>query len=474
MNEEKIRKDIRKILIESLDEVHLTLGGKYVPFESEECYRDLANRITDAEAQRNCCDRGTAARMHYNGLLAILRQKSKKHPNHFEKKIKIYENKYSSLLKEATIYSSLIQPFEDILKAGKLTFFTLLSDLWMNLKIIFTLDPKKIQKIKSDYEASQKKLEKKWEPILKRVEVGLENPDLQLMAMLYAPTLWANAFAYDWSQDKIKKLFSSGEEKTVSDLKNKKLNSGSSKKRNFDVDYQTFKSIFIESHQLNNKILMEKNENIDNVLNDFLKENKSDLEEFSQSIENFVSAYEELKDNEILLKKMIDSQNYTDLIKMIDNFNFSNDELKKNILKIIEESYNKSQIELANLNQDSAKAFKNSMIGSQLISKYNLDDEKSKNFEIDDEQLKKDINGLKPIDDKELKIAAEKKFLIEIKNKIKEEFLPIIIQQKEQAKKEFKSNLSFLESTEEELKKVFKDYPDFLNFLINTKNYYKI
>jgi len=472
MNEDKIKQDIRNLLIESLDEVHLTLRGKYVPYESNDCYLDLKRRIEDAEMQRNCCDRGTAARMHYNGLLSLLRNKIKKHPLHLNL-INIQENK-SRILNEATIWSSLIEPFNDIWKAGKLTFFTLLSDLWMNLKIIFTLDPKKIQKIKSDYEASQKKLEKKWEPILKRVNAGLENPDLQVMALLYSPTLWANKFAYDWSKDKIKKLFSSDEEESTSDVKNKKPNSGTSKKRNFDVDYETFKSIFIESHQLNNKLLIEKNENIDNVLNDFLKENKSDLEEFSKSIENFVSAYEELKDNEILLKEMIQSQSYTDLIKTIDGFNASDEELKKNILKIIEESYNKSQIELASLNQDSAKAFKNAMIGSQLISKYKLDDEKSKNFEIEDQQLKKDIDNLKPIDEKELKNAAEKKFLIEIKNKIKEEFLPIIIQQKEQAKKEFENNLSFLEASESDLKEVFNGYPDFLNFLIKTKNYYKI
>jgi hypothetical protein len=486
MGEEEVRQNIRKLLIESLDEVHLTLSGKYVPIDSKECYRDLLSRIADAEAQRNCCDRGTAARMHYNGLLAILRQKAKKHQMHYHNKLNIQENYEikSLILNEATIWSSLIQPFGDILKAGKLTFLNFLSDLWTNIQIMTTLDPKEIEKIKSDYENKQKKFEKKWEPILKRADAGLQNPDLQVMMMLYSPTLWANKFAYNWSKDKIKKIFFDEDDaESDSTTKSKQDNKKKKSRKYYDDSYQSFKSLFENFSGANEKILLEEKESKDVLLQKFVEQNKSDLEQYNEIIVELIQNFDSrFKTIEQFSKEIEQSNNYEDLKKTIENFDFSKDpksnidyeELRKNILKILEDSYNKSRNELASLEQPGGKALKNAVVGSQLIKQYNLDDDQSKKFEISDDQLKKDIKKLKPIDTKTLQDAADNQFFTLVKKDIKEKLMPSLNNLKQSIAKEIQEQLPFLKNSESDLKEIFKEFPEFLNFLIDKKNYYKI
>jgi hypothetical protein len=437
------------------------------------------NRIADAEAQRNCCDRGTAARMHYNGLLAILRQKSKKHPNHFEKKIKIYENKYSSLLKEATIYSSLIQPFEDILKAGKLTFFTLLSDLWMNLKVFTTFDIKEIEKIKSEYEQNQKKLQKKWDPILKRVDAGLMNPDLQVMFMLYSPTLWANKYAFDWSKSKIKKVFSE-ENETEESYSNKSKKNTKSSKKDYDAFYQNFKSIFMESLILNKNILMEKSEDfsIDQFLSNFVKNNRKDLEEMNENIVQFIKPLDlRVKNIEKLIKDIENTKNYDELKQTIENFNFLKEDssvdyekTRKEILISLESAYQKSISELID-----SKDFKNNLIGKKFLNQYGIDVEKSKNLEIESEKIKKDLHNIKEINVEDIKKSANEQFISTFKKGLIDKFIPDFEELKNETSKVIKNELGFLqEAKESDLKEIFNDFPDFLNSLISIKNYYKI
>ena len=63
-----------EILCES-DEKHVCMNGRSVKMGSSSCLKDLERRILDAGVSRDSCDMRSDARLHYNGLLKILRRK---------------------------------------------------------------------------------------------------------------------------------------------------------------------------------------------------------------------------------------------------------------------------------------------------------------------------------------------------------------------------------------------------------------
>jgi hypothetical protein len=202
MNEQILRKNLKEALIESLQDVHRTLDGKYVPFDDAICYKDLLRRIADAEEQRNCCDRGTAARMHYNGLLAILRQKVKKHPLHVNVQVKLHlENKKS--LNEATLFSTFVQPLSDVFETAKMSTLEALSAVWMTLRGLITFDPAKLDALKKAHEGRVEALENRYKDVLERTNASLTSPDAMVTSMLFAPNLFSTMLARDWSVEKI-------------------------------------------------------------------------------------------------------------------------------------------------------------------------------------------------------------------------------------------------------------------------------
>lgn len=84
MDREYLKRRLRALLRESLGDVetHTTMSGSKVPYGCKECYLDLINRLQDAMNHRDQCPRGTADRVHYNGLLGIYRGKIRRHPLH--------------------------------------------------------------------------------------------------------------------------------------------------------------------------------------------------------------------------------------------------------------------------------------------------------------------------------------------------------------------------------------------------------
>ncbi len=57
------------------DEKHRCMNGRSVKIGSKACVQDLEKRIADAVTTRDACDLRSDARLHYNGLLKILRRK---------------------------------------------------------------------------------------------------------------------------------------------------------------------------------------------------------------------------------------------------------------------------------------------------------------------------------------------------------------------------------------------------------------
>ena len=79
MNRAILKRRIRDILVETLTadsvETHRCVDGKVVPMDTPRCVKDLEYRIEDAAADRDACVTRTDARVHYNGLLNVLRRK---------------------------------------------------------------------------------------------------------------------------------------------------------------------------------------------------------------------------------------------------------------------------------------------------------------------------------------------------------------------------------------------------------------
>lgn len=77
-----LKQRIRRVVTEVLSqnepmEYHRCVSGKMVPMDSLKCVNDLEFRIEDAAADRDACKTRTDARVHYNGLLKVLRRKLK-------------------------------------------------------------------------------------------------------------------------------------------------------------------------------------------------------------------------------------------------------------------------------------------------------------------------------------------------------------------------------------------------------------
>jgi hypothetical protein len=268
VNEERIRRDIKNILMESLDEVHLTLRGKYVPFESKECYLDLASRIADAEAQRNCCARGTAARMHYNGLLSILRQKSKKHPL----RSSMISESNRGLNEAATLFSTFVQPLTDVFKTAKMAALQSLSAVWMMFRSLLAFDPEKLKALNEEHDKRVETVEKQYADVLKRTNASLTEPDASVAFMLFAPKLWSSIYAKEWTVDRIDNItyaYKSIEGKGQKEKASKEINSN----KKINDSYLTFKSLF-------------ENKNFQNEDPNFIFENEKQKEQNSEELMN--------------------------------------------------------------------------------------------------------------------------------------------------------------------------------------------
>ena len=72
----RLRKLISEIAsVEEPVELHRCVSGEMVPLDTPECVEDLQFRIDDAAADRDACSTRTDSRVHYNGLLKVLRRK---------------------------------------------------------------------------------------------------------------------------------------------------------------------------------------------------------------------------------------------------------------------------------------------------------------------------------------------------------------------------------------------------------------
>ena len=79
MNRIRLKQRLRRIIAEAIEidpgEIHQCIDGSKTTLDSPKCVTDIQYRIEDAAASRDACSTRTDARMHYNGLLNVLRRK---------------------------------------------------------------------------------------------------------------------------------------------------------------------------------------------------------------------------------------------------------------------------------------------------------------------------------------------------------------------------------------------------------------
>jgi len=79
VNRFHLKRRLRKIIAEAVDidptEIHRCIDGDEVTLDSPKCITDIQYRIEDAAASRDACKTRTDSRVHYNGLLRVLRRK---------------------------------------------------------------------------------------------------------------------------------------------------------------------------------------------------------------------------------------------------------------------------------------------------------------------------------------------------------------------------------------------------------------
>lgn len=88
---------------------------------------------------------------------------------------------------EHNLYTTFIQPFKDVVDAVGLTGQDILNSVKLNLDLLFTISPKKMDEALKGFDERKAKIEEKWGPIMERTQSALANADADLMAMVFAP-----------------------------------------------------------------------------------------------------------------------------------------------------------------------------------------------------------------------------------------------------------------------------------------------
>ena len=77
LTESALRRVISEMITMDAGGAHRCFDGTLVPFGSDECLADLDARMTDARSMRDSASCGTDTRAYLNGMLHMLRKKTR-------------------------------------------------------------------------------------------------------------------------------------------------------------------------------------------------------------------------------------------------------------------------------------------------------------------------------------------------------------------------------------------------------------
>ena len=111
-----------------------------------------------------------------------------------------------NLLKEdEALYNTFVAPFTDVLKASALAGQDILNAIRLNVEMLVTLDPDKMDKILGEYDQRHKAIEAKWAPLMEATDAALTTGDAGFVAFVLAPQMYLGArlgkAAYDKTGD---------------------------------------------------------------------------------------------------------------------------------------------------------------------------------------------------------------------------------------------------------------------------------
>lgn len=97
------------------------------------------------------------------------------------------------LTEDEALYNTFVAPFTDVLKATALAGQDILNAIRLNVEMLVTLDPDKMDKILGEYDKRHDAIAAKWAPLMEATDAALSTGDASLVAFVLAPQMYLGA-----------------------------------------------------------------------------------------------------------------------------------------------------------------------------------------------------------------------------------------------------------------------------------------
>lgn len=88
------------------------------------------------------------------------------------------------------LYKAFVSPFVDVAKSANLFTKDVLNILGFAFKTLITFSPKKLREAREKYGARRDKIAQEWKPLMDKAKASIDNADVGLMAMVFAPNIY--------------------------------------------------------------------------------------------------------------------------------------------------------------------------------------------------------------------------------------------------------------------------------------------
>ena len=109
----------------------------------------------------------------------------------FKREIKKHKKKTLPTVQEASLYSTFVEPFTDVLQAVNLGAQDMLNSYITYLRLWITFSPEKGKEILKKHDERKAKIAEKWKPLMEKTDEALSTGDADLVALVLAPQVFA-------------------------------------------------------------------------------------------------------------------------------------------------------------------------------------------------------------------------------------------------------------------------------------------
>lgn len=93
------------------------------------------------------------------------------------------------------LFKAFVEPFVDVAKSAKLFGQDVLNSLRLAFDTLTTFSPAKLRAARDEYKGRRDKIAREWQPLMAKAGESLQNADVALAAMVFAPSLFFGAQA---------------------------------------------------------------------------------------------------------------------------------------------------------------------------------------------------------------------------------------------------------------------------------------